>query len=236
MKNTLTIASRELVSYFGSPVAYVVAAAFLAINGFLYGIIISGSKQADMSFVFSDMGIILLFVIPGITMRLLAEEQRMGTIELLLTAPVRDWEVILGKFAAAMALFVLMLVPTGLYVLFLMLWGHPDSSTILTGYVGILLIGAVFIAIGLLTSAVTQNQLVAFLVAFVVSLILWLLDGLAANFSGTGASVLTYLALQQHLSDFESGSVQSKDIIYLLSITVCALFLATRLLETRRYR
>ncbi|HEV7214995.1 MAG TPA: ABC transporter, partial [Chloroflexota bacterium] len=86
MKNTLTIASRELVSYFGSPVAYVVAAAFLAINGFLYGIIISGSKQADMSFVFSDMGIILLFVIPGITMRLLAEEQRMGTIELLLTA------------------------------------------------------------------------------------------------------------------------------------------------------
>jgi ABC-2 type transport system permease protein len=236
MKNTLTIAGRELISYFGSPVAYVVAAAFLAINGFLYGVIISGSKQADMSFVFSDMGIVLLFVIPGITMRLLAEEQRMGTIELLLTAPVRDWEVIIGKFAAAMALFLLMLVPTGLYVLFLMLWGHPDSSTILTGYVGIILVGAVFVSIGLLTSAITQNQLVAFLVAFVVSLILWLIDGLTANFTGTGGNVLTYLALQQHLSNFESGSVQSQDIVYLLSMTICALFLATRLLETRRYR
>jgi ABC-2 type transport system permease protein len=236
MKNTLTIAGRELISYFGSPVAYVVAAAFLAINGFLYGVIISGSKQADMSFVFSDMGIVLLFVIPGITMRLLAEEQRMGTIELLLTAPVRDWEVIIGKFAAAMALFLLMLVPTGLYVLFLMLWGHPDSSTILTGYVGIILVGAVFVSIGLLTSAITQNQLVAFLIAFVVSLILWLIDGLTANFTGTGGNVLTYLALQQHLSNFESGSVQSQDIVYLLSMTICALFLATRLLETRRYR
>jgi ABC-2 type transport system permease protein len=236
MKNTVTIAGRELISYFGSPVAYVVAAAFLAINGFLYGVIISGSKQADMSFVFSDMGIVLLFVIPGITMRLLAEEQRMGTIELLLTAPVRDWEVIVGKFAAAMALFLLMLVPTGLYVLFLMLWGHPDSSTILTGYVGIILVGAVFVSIGLLTSAITQNQLVAFLVAFVVSLILWLIDGLTANFTGTGGNVLTYLALQQHLSNFESGSVQSQDIVYLLSMTICALFLATRLLETRRYR
>lgn len=236
MKNTLTIAGRELISYFGSPVAYVVAAAFLAINGFLYGVIISGSKQADMSFVFSDMGIVLLFVIPGITMRLLAEEQRMGTIELLLTAPVRDWEVIVGKFAAAMALFLLMLVPTGLYVLFLMLWGHPDSSTILTGYVGIILVGAVFVSIGLLTSAITQNQLVAFLIAFVVSLILWLIDGLSANFTGTGGNVLSYLALQQHLSDFESGSVQSQDLVYLLSVTICALFLATRLLETRRYR
>jgi ABC-2 type transport system permease protein len=236
MKNTLTIAGRELISYFGSPVAYVVAAAFLAINGFLYGVIISGSKQADMSFVFSDMGIVLLFVIPGITMRLLAEEQRMGTIELLLTAPVRDWEVIVGKFAAAMALFLLMLVPTGLYVLFLMLWGHPDSSTILTGYVGIILVGAVFVSIGLLTSAITQNQLVAFLIAFVVSLILWLIDGLSSNFTGTGGNVLTYLALQQHLSNFESGSVQSQDIVYLLSMTICALFLATRLLETRRYR
>jgi ABC-2 type transport system permease protein len=236
MKNTVTIAGRELISYFGSPVAYVVAAAFLAINGFLYGVIISGSKQADMSFVFSDMGIVLLFVIPGITMRLLAEEQRMGTIELLLTAPVRDWEVIVGKFAAAMALFLLMLVPTGLYVLFLMLWGHPDSSTILTGYVGIILVGAVFVSIGLLTSAITQNQLVAFLIAFVVSLILWLIDGLSANFTGTGGNVLSYLALQQHLSDFESGSVQSQDLVYLLSVTICALFLATRLLETRRYR
>lgn len=236
MRNTVTIAGRELVSYFGSPVAYVVAAAFLAINGFLYGLIIAGSKQADMSFVFSDMGIILLFVIPGITMRLLAEEQRMGTIELLLTAPVRDWEVIIGKFVAAMALFILMLVPTGLYVFFLMIWGHPDTSTILTGYVGIILVGAVFVSIGLLTSTFTQNQLVAFLVAFVVSLALWLFDGLAGNFSASAGTVITYLALQQHLSNFESGSVQSQDVIYLLSLTICALFLATRLLESRRYR
>lgn len=236
MRNTVTIAGRELVSYFGSPVAYVVAAAFLAINGFLYGLIIAGSKQADMSFVFSDMGIILLFVIPGITMRLLAEEQRLGTIELLLTAPVRDWEVIMGKFIAAMALFLLMLVPTGLYVFFLMVWGHPDTSTILTGYVGIILVGAVFVSIGLLTSTFTQNQLVAFLVAFVVSLALWLFDGLAGNFSASAGTVITYLALQQHLSDFESGAVQSQDVVYLLSLTICSLFLATRVLESRRYR
>ncbi len=236
MRTTLTIAGRELVSYFGSAVAYVVAAAFLAINGFLFGIIITGSKQADMSFVFGDMGIILLFVIPGITMRLLAEEQRLGTVELLLTAPVRDWEVILGKFAGAFVFFMLMLVPTGLYALFLMLWGNPDRSTILSGYIGIVLIGSVFIGIGLLTSTLTQNQLVAFLVAFVISLVLWLLDGLSTNFaSGTG-NVLTYLAIQPHLSDFSSGSIQSKDVIYLLSLTICSLFLATRALESRRYR
>ena len=236
MKNTLTIGGRELISYFGSPVAYIVAAAFLAINGFLYGIIISQSKQADMSFVFSDMGIILLFVIPGITMRLLAEEQRMGTIELLLTAPVRDWEVVIGKFAAAMALFLLMLIPTGLYAVFLILWGHPDNSTIWTGYLGIILVGAVFVSIGLLTSTLTQNQLVAFIIAFVVSLILWLFDGLSSTFSASAGTVITYLALQQHLSDFQSGSIQSKDVVYFLSITICALFLSTRLLETRRYR
>lgn len=236
MRNVLTIAGRELASYFGSPIAYIVGAFFLMINGFLYGLIVSSSHQADMSFVFGDMGIILLFVIPGITMRLLAEEQRMGTIELLLTAPVRDWEVVLGKFAAALAFFILMLVPTVLYPIFLMIWGHPDTSTILSGYIGIVLIGAVFISIGLLTSTLTQNQLVAFLVAFVISLILWLLDGLSGTFAGGTGNVLTYLALQPHLSDFGSGSVQSKDLIYLLSLTICALFLATRVLESRRYR
>ena len=236
MRNTLTIAGRELISYFGSPIAYVVAALFLAINGFLYGVIISSSRQADMSFVFGDMGIVLLFIVPGITMRLLAEEQRLGTIELLLTAPVRDWEVIIGKFAAAFSLFFLMLIPTGLYPLFLFLWGNPDHSTILSGYIGVLLIGAVFIGIGLLASTLTQNQLVAFLIAFVISLILWLLDGLSGNFSAGTGNVLSYLALQSHLDDFSSGSVQTKDIVYLLSLIVCSLFLATRVLETRRYR
>ncbi|MCL4508809.1 MAG: ABC transporter permease [Chloroflexi bacterium] len=231
-----TVARRELTSYFGSPVAYIVAAAFLALNGFLFAAVISNSQQADMSFVFGDVAIVLLFVIPGITMRLIAEEQRLGTLELLLTAPVRDWEVILGKFLAAFALFILMLVPTGLYVVFLVAFGHPDLSTILSGYIGIVLLGAAFIGFGLVTSALTQSQLVAFIVAFVLGLILWLLQGLAVTFSGGVASVVSFLGLSQHVSNFSSGLVQSDDVVYLLSLIVCSLFVATRILESRRYR
>lgn len=236
MRSFWTITRRELTSFLGSPVAYIVAAAFLAINGFLFAVIISQSQQADMSFVFQDEAIVLLFVLPGITMRLLAEEQRLGTIELLLTAPVRDWEVILGKFFAAFAVYLLMLAPTLLYVLFLGLLDHPGYRTILSGYIGIILFGTDMIGLGMVTSALTQSQLVAFILAFVIGLILWLFQGLAGVFSGGAKEVVNYLALAQHVSDFQSGLIQSDDLVFLLSFVICTLFIATRILESRRYR
>ncbi|MDE3078243.1 MAG: ABC transporter permease subunit, partial [Chloroflexota bacterium] len=160
-RNIGTIIGKELLSYFASPIAYLVITAFLVMNGYLYSIILFSSRQASLSSEFSDMAIILLFLSPAITMRLLSEEQRQGTIELLLTSPIRDSELVLGKWLAAMVFFLVMLALTVTFPLFLIRFGSPDVGTMLSGYLGVLLLEGVFLAIGLLMSSLTQNQIVA---------------------------------------------------------------------------
>jgi ABC-2 type transport system permease protein len=236
MRTALVIARRELLAYFISPIAYMVSAVFLLIAGYLFSLILIQSQQATMEGLFFNIMVVLIFVVPLLTMRLLADEQKTGTIEILLTAPVRDWEVVLGKYLAAMGMFGVMLACT-LYFPFI-LWrvgGTPDWGPILTGYLGLILLTSAMMAIGTLTSAVTENQIVAAVLGFGILLLLWLIDA-AGNIATGSASVLTYLSLPTHYNDFARGAINLEDVVYYLSVTIAALFIATRMLETRRYR
>ncbi|MCC7353392.1 MAG: ABC transporter permease subunit [Anaerolineae bacterium] len=236
MRNTLTIARRELSAYFISPVAYVVIAGFLIIAGYFFTLILFYSREATLRYLFSNLTTILIFVAPVLSMRLLAEEQRSGTIELLLTAPVRDWEVVLGKWTAAFVFWLIMLIPTAVYPILLNRYGDPDIIPIVTGYLGIILLGGTLLALGTLTSAMTQNQIVAAVLGVGLTLLLWLI-GAAGDFAGPALSgFFQYLALGTHFSDLARGIVDTKNIVYYLSVTVAALFLATRVLESRRWR
>ena len=236
MRTALVIARRELLAYFISPIAYMVSAVFLLIAGYLFSLILIQSQQATMEGLFFNIMVVLIFVVPLLTMRLLADEQKTGTLEILLTAPVRDWEVVLGKYLAAMGMFGVMLACT-LYFPFI-LWrvgGTPDWGPILTGYLGLILLTSAMMAIGTLTSAVTENQIVAAVLGFGILLLLWLIDA-AGNIATGSASVLTYLSLPTHYNDFARGAINLEDVVYYLSVTIAALFIATRMLETRRYR
>jgi ABC-2 type transport system permease protein len=224
------------LAYFISPIAYMVSAVFLLIAGYLFSLILIQSQQATMEGLFFNIMVVLIFVVPLLTMRLLADEQKTGTIEILLTAPVRDWEVVLGKYLAAMGMFGVMLACT-LYFPFI-LWrvgGTPDWGPILTGYLGLILLTSAMMAIGTLASAVTENQIVAAVLSFGILLLLWLIEA-AGNIATGSATVLTYLSLPAHYNDFARGAINLEDVVYYLSVTIAALFIATRMLETRRYR
>ncbi|MCL5264217.1 MAG: ABC transporter permease [Chloroflexi bacterium] len=236
MRNVLTLTEKELRTYFVSPLAYVVIAAFLVVTGVFFAGIFIGSHQATMEYTFQNMSVILLLVSPMLAMRLLSEEQRSGTIELLLTSPVRDIEVVLGKFFASLVFLVTMLGLTLYYVLLLTRFGSPEAGPILSGYLGIFLLGAAFLAIGLFTSSLTSNQVVAAFLTIAILLVLWVLDALTSMFGSSASAVLSYLSLSKHISDLPKGLIDTKDLIYFLSLIVACIFLTTRSLEARRWR
>lgn len=236
MRNTIAIAEKELKAYFASPIAYVVTAAFLAVMGYLFAVILGFGRQASLRFVFQNMSIILLLIAPALTMRLLAEEQRTGTIELLLTAPLRDVEVVLGKFLASLALLGVMLGLTLYYPLLLGLYGKPDWGPIATGYLGVLLLGAGCLAVGLFTSTLTQNQIIAAVLGMGLLLLLWVIGGAGQLVGGPVGDILRYLDIPNHFNDFTRGIVDSRDVIYYLSLSVSGLFLAVVSLQSRRWR
>jgi ABC-2 type transport system permease protein len=236
MNGTIAIARRELGSYFSSPLAYVITAAFLVIAGYFFSVNVIFSRQATVRPLFQTMYTILLLMAPALTMRLLAEEQKSGTIELLLTTPVRELEVVLGKFIAGLLFFVVMLLLTLYYPLLLSIYGSPDVGGIVGGYLGAVLFSATIVSIGLLTSSLTQNQIVAAVLSFAILLILWVVDGLSSVFGGQIGDALSYLALYPHFNDMTRGAIDTKDIAYYLSVTAVALFLTWRSLEARRWR
>lgn len=238
MKNLWTITSRELKSYFVSPIAYVASAFFLVVMGYLFSLILINSQDASLRGTFSNMIFVLLLLAPALTMKLLAEEQRMGTIELLLTSPVHDWQVVVGKFLGSLILFIVMFLgPTLFYVLILKAFGTPDLGPILTGYLGVLLLGASFLAIGVFTSSLTQNQIIAYVIGFMILLLLWIADA-GSNIAGAGAvsDALSYIAVTRHYDDFFRGVVDTTHIVYSLSVIAIPLFLATQVLQIRRWR
>jgi ABC-2 type transport system permease protein len=238
MRNIWTIASRELNAYFVSPVAYVVSAAFLLVTGLLFSLIITSTMDASLRPTFSNITFILVLLAPALTMRLLAEEQRMGTLELLLTSPIHDWQVVVGKFIGSFVLFIVMLLaPTLLYVVLLMAFGQPDFGPIVASYLGVLLLGGAFMAIGVFTSSLTQNQIIAYILGLVILLILWI-SGSMTQIVGGGAvgDAVNYLAITQHYDSFLTGVIDTPNVIYPLSVIVVSLFLATQVLQTRRWR
>ena len=243
MRNLFAIAKREIQSYLVSPIAYLVIAAFLLIVGLYFWLVLGWMVQygesPTMRYTIEFMVIVFVFAAPFLTMRLLAQERRLGTLELVLTSPVREWELVLGKFCAALVLYLMMVVPTLLHPLILELFGNPDWGPIWSGYLGLLLFGAVLLAVGLLASALTENQIVAAVLGVVGNLMLWFFVGAPThnpNISPRVASVLRMLDLREHLQTFISGALDTRDIVYCLSVTAFLLFVTIRVLEVRRWR
>lgn len=236
MSNVVALTIKELRGYFVSPIAYVVTAGFLVLCGVFFAVILFFAREASLRYLFSNMNVLLLLIAPLLTMRLLSEEHKSGTIELLLTAPVRDYEVVIGKYLAAVLLLAVMLGLTFSYPLVLMAFGEPDWGPILSGYLGIALLGAAFLSIGLLTSSLTQNQIVAAVLSFAALLLLWISGALADFFGPEIGGVVRYLGVMEHFDDFTKGVVDLKNVIYYLSIMAASLFLTVRVLEARRWK
>lgn len=237
MRVSLAIAWKEIQAYFTSPMGYIVALVFLALTGFFFGLAISEDFPiASIERYIDASSFILLFLAPAMTMRLMAEEQKLGTVELLLTSPVRDWEVVIGKFLASLAFFMGTLTLTLYYVILLYVFGNPDSGPIWSAYLGLILYGAAALSIGLLASSLTNNQIVALTVGFGILFILFLIDRASTLVDGTASTILFQLGLTSHLSDFTRGVVDTNHIVYYISVIAVFLFLTVRSLETRRWR
>jgi len=184
------------------------------------------------------MAITLLFVTPMITMRLLSEEAKTGTLQTLMTTPVTDFEVVLAKFIAGMIFYLVMIAPTIVYCIMLY-WladPNPDLGQMVAGYIGLTLLGGLFVSMGLMFSSLTQNQIVAAISALVVLLLLWVLGWAASHASGVLKDMLEYLGIGKHLASFRKGLIDTRDVIYFLSLTVFALFLTVRSVESRKWR
>lgn len=235
VQNVLPIFRREIRSYFNSPVAYVVIVVFLVIVGWFFTNNLFLMNIASMRMVFELVPLVFLFFVPAVTMRLLAEEKKSGTLELLTTKPVRDVEIILGKFLAAWVLLAAALVPTLLYLITLMALGSIDLGPVVAGYLGLLLMGGVYIAIGIFASSLTENQIVAFIISFLIVLALFLMDKVLMYVPEGLASTMEFLGIDYHLSNIARGVIDSRDIIYFGSLLGFSLLLATVSLERRKW-
>ncbi len=254
MINTWVIFRKELRSYFASPIAYAVMALYAVIFGFFFYSAVKYFQQAGMrsqmmgqSFpmninemivrpVLMNVSVIGLFLIPMITMRLFAEEKRSGTIELLMTSPIRDIELIIGKWFAALTLYAVVLAVSALNLMFLFAYGKPDWKPILIGYLGLLLQGGCLLAIGTFISTLTRNQIIAGVAGFCISLLLWVLEWTTAFEASASSKVLAYLSVVTHFETFSKGVIDSKDVIFFLSAIFFGLFLTARSTESLRWR
>ena len=237
MQNTITIASRQFRGYFNGPVAYIVVCLVMLILGPLFWQPFFLMGHASVRQMFSFLGPLLAFATPAMSMGLIAEERRSGTLELLITMPVREAEVILGKYVAALGLLAVLLACTLPYPLSVSQLGNLDWGPVLTGYLGIFLEGAALLAIGIAASSFTENQLIAFFVSAAICFALAFLIGWFLPFIPTGSltTLCEWLSFDHHLEPLTRGVVDTRDIIYFVSISGFALMLAFRALESRRW-
>jgi ABC-2 type transport system permease protein len=254
MRNVCTIYRRELKSYFASPIAYLLMVVFSLIFGYFFyvatAIFVSRGMESQMMGrsmpmdvnewvirpLLMNISVIALFMIPMISMRLFAEEKRSGTIELLMTSPIRDVEILLGKWFAALTMFATVLAISGINLGFLFAYGKPDWRPILIGYLGLLLQGGALLALGTLISTMTKNQIVAGGATFTVCLLLWILDWVSSYETAVWAKVLSYLSVVTHYEPFSKGVLDTRDVIFYLSVIFLGLFLTARSMESARWR
>ena len=252
--NILTICNKEMQSYFRSPIAYTVIALWALIGGFFFYFGLSFFVQRSMESamtgqafpmdinewivrpLLSNVNVVALFLIPMITMRLYAEEKRSGTMELLMTSPVRDIEIVLGKFIASVLMFGCVIGVSALDLAALFAYGKPDWKPIVVGYLGLLLQGSALIAVGTFISTTTRNQIIAGGATFAVCLLLWVLDWVSSYQQEAWAKAVSYLSVVQHFEPFSKGVIDSKDLIFFISLTFFGLFLTSRSLESLRWR
>jgi len=236
MNQILLLARKEFRSYFDSPVAYVVITLFLLIAGWQFSTSLFLGNTADLRTLFSIVRFILLFFIPALSMRLISEEKRLGTIELLMTLPIKDWQLVLGKFIAAYLLIVVTILLTIIHYITIEVLGGPDLGASIAGYLGLILVVGVYLSIGIFTSALTQNQIVAFIVSFVIIFAFFMMDKIIFFFPGFIATLLEYLSIDYHFNNIARGVVDSRNLIYYFSMMFLFLFLAVQTLESRKWK
>ncbi len=255
MKNVWFLTKKELKAYFASPIAYAVIAVFMLLVGFFFYSLVWWFNSQSMQMaenpyyaqqvninqmvyspLFHNISIILLLMLPLLTMRLFAEEKRIGTEELLFTSPVSVNQIILGKYLASLIVLAVMLLLTGILSAFTFAWGNPEPAPVLVGYLGLFLMGAAFIAVGIFFSSLTENQVVSAILTFGALLLFWILSWAASAAGGIWKGVLNYLSFFQHFDDMTRGILDSADIVYYLSFSFLGLFLTHAVIQSRRWR
>lgn len=257
MKNSLVIAGKELQSYFVQPVAYVVLTVFLLLAGWFFFALLGrftsllqmysamqnqgaaerlNLNQMVVEPLLHNLAIVLVILVPAVTMRSFAEEKRSGTYELLLTSPVRTIEIVAGKFIGAAVFILIMVGLAGIFPLILMLFGDPERAVMLSGYIGLAFLGVCFVAVGLFTSSLTQNQIIAAISCFGALLLLYVISWPAESGGAGFVGLLRYLSLPQHFSEMVRGVLDTADVVYFLSLILIALFLTQRSVESVRWR
>ncbi len=255
MKQIWIICKKELKSFFYSPVFYIITAFFLLVSGFFFYNILAWVNMQTMRMMqyqygmerinvnqllyepfFNNLTIILMFLLPLLTMRLFADEKKMRTDELLFTAPVTTWHLILGKYLATMIIYFLILFLTATFSVFVFLNGNPELTPLLTAYLGIFLIGAVFIAIGVFASSLTENQVIAAAISFSSILLIWVLSWVGSSSNSLLVKFLSELSFFSHFQNLVKGVIELKDLIYYLSFSFFALYLTYTVFEFRKWR
>ncbi|HEY5281488.1 MAG TPA: ABC transporter permease subunit [Polyangia bacterium] len=236
MSAAATVAKREIKTYFNSPVAYIVVMVFMLISGYLFFSQLFLEKQAELRYYFTLTPLIFTFIIPAITMRLIAEEKGSGTLEMLVTMPVREWEIVLGKFLAGMAMLAAIVGMTCLYAVTVTLLGPVDRGPIITGYLGLLLMGGAYVSIGVMASSLTRNQIVAFILAFAISFALFIFGQVVQYAPEWIGPVLSFLSMGNHFESLSRGVIDSRDVLYYVSVMMVSLIIATASLESRKWK
>jgi ABC-2 type transport system permease protein len=254
MRNVTAIALKELRSYFASPIGWTVIGFFALLYGYFFFALLAYFERQSMQMgmgmgpqsmnvnqmligpLLMNVTVVLLFTLPMVTMRTYSEEKRSGTIELLLTSPLTDWQIILGKFAGAMLLYAAMLAVTLIHMGLLFLYGNPEWKPVLTGYLGLLFMGGCFISVGLLISSLTKNQIVAGMITFAVFLMLWVINWIGAFVGPTAQGILEHLSITNHFDDFARGVIDTKHLVYYTSFILFGLFLTARSVDSERWR
>jgi ABC-2 type transport system permease protein len=257
VKNALTIAGKELRSYFVSPIAYVVLTGFLLLGGWFFFNLLARfsfllsiysamrNPEAQMRLNLNDfviapllhnLSVVLVILVPVITMRSFAEEKRSGTYELLMTSPLSITEIVAGKFLGALGFLIVMLALTGIYPIILLAYGNPEIGVIAAGYLGLLLLAIAFLTVGLLTSSFTENQIIAAVSCLVLLLLLYVISWPAETAGPVLGAVLKYVSLTEHFGEMVKGIVDTKELVYFGSVILLALFLTQRSVESVRWR
>ncbi len=256
MRNVVTIAWRDIRSMFTSPIAYVVLTGFQLLAGWFFFNLLSqfnrivaaysglpgydttwvNLNDAVVSPLLQNLSVVLLIVIPMLTMRSFAEERSSGTFELLMTSPLKVSEMVMGKFLAGVAIVALMIGLTGVFPVILLIFGNPETGLMVSGYTGLLAMAVAFVAVGVFTSAMTSNQIIAAVSALVIALLLFVINWPADGAGETLKAVLLYLSVTEHFRVMERGVIYSKEIVYFVSLTGGFLFLAHRAVESARWR
>ena len=257
MRNVLTLAGREIRSYFSSPVAYVLIAVYLALAGYFFFALLSAFNTTLQIYsmmrnpellqrfnlnqmviipLLANLSVLLIFIVPAITMRMFPEEKRAGTYELLLTSPLRVSEIVLGKFLGGLVLVLLMVVLSGVFGALLCVYGKPEVPMMLAGYLGLALMATVFLAIGTLVASFTDNVVIAYVGALFALLVLYTIGWLGETVQGTSGNLIRYVSITDHFQELLKGLIDTKDLVYFATVLVVSLFLTLRSVESVRWR